>query len=112
MVEYTVPSDLAEVDVDADVLVVVSKVAEDVEEVMSVEVSVNEYRATRINQICFSNLNFKVKSGHLQKYLPLSSPARLHALYNHANSQILFHSQQDRCMANGPLDNALEHCLD
>ena len=51
------PSDLAEVDVDADVLVVVSKVAEDVEEVMSVEVSVNEYRATRINQICFSNLN-------------------------------------------------------
>ena len=51
------PSDLAEVDVDADVLVVVSKVAEDVVEVMSVEFSVNECRATRINQICFSNLN-------------------------------------------------------
>ena len=106
------PSDSAEVDVDADVLVVVSKVAEDVVEVMSVEVSVNECRATCINQICFSNLNFKVKSVHSQKYLPLSRPAHLHALYNHANIRTLFHSQQDRCMANGLLDNVLEHYLD
>lgn len=49
------PSDLAEEDVDADVLVVVLEVAEDVVEVMSVEVSVNVCRATCINQICFSN---------------------------------------------------------
>ena len=50
------PSDFAEVDVDAVVPVVVSKVKEDVVEVMSVEVAVNECRATRINQICFSSL--------------------------------------------------------
>ena len=68
MVEDNVPSDLAEEDVDADVLVVVLEVAEDVVEVMSVEVSVNVCRATCINQICFSNLvKFQGKIGSFTK---------------------------------------------
>ena len=54
MVEDTVPFDSAGEDVNADFLVVVSKVAEDKAEVISVEVTVNECEETFINQICFA----------------------------------------------------------
>ena len=56
MAEDDVPVDLAEVDVDADFLVVVSNVAEDVAEVISEDVTKNECGATCINQICLTLL--------------------------------------------------------